>query len=198
LEEEIKLKLTFLVPSPTIRTHTKRTIKSVVGGQERFDVLSRCLLNVYPWKDRMNVDLSLIFYFSHPNENNALHLPISSLKVNLQNEIDSTKELISIISDPSEYGYKIEAISFEELITNLANKSNLYYLSSQGNSLTKTIKNIQDRKSLCFVLGSQYDLTEKQEKILNDKGAYMVSIGEKEYLASHVITIVCYYLNEVL
>jgi tRNA pseudouridine-54 N-methylase len=192
------LKLIFLIPSSTIRTKTKRTIKSVVGGQERFDVLSRCLLNLYPWKERMNLDILLIFYFSHPNENKALYISLSSLKNILQNELDSTRELISIISDPLRYGCRYESTSFGNLITSLANQSVLYYLSSQGESLDNTIKKVQNEDSLCFVLGSQYDLTEEQETKLNDEGAFTISVGEKEYLASHIITIVCYYLSKYL
>jgi len=170
----------------------------VVGGQERFDVLSRCLLNLYPWKERMNIDISLLFYFSHPNENKALNIPISSLKTTLQNELDSTRELISIISDPTKYGCRYESTSFEDLIISLANQSILCYLSSHGNSLDNTIKTIQNENSLCFVLGSQYDLTEEQEERLSNEGAITISVGEKEYLASHVITIICYYLSKNL
>ncbi|MCE7749209.1 MAG: hypothetical protein GPJ51_12500, partial [Candidatus Heimdallarchaeota archaeon] len=84
------MKLIFLIPSSTIRSTTKKTIKSVVGGQERLDVLSRCLLNLSRWNNRINREIELLVYMSHEQEQKVISIPISDRFSTLQNEIDST------------------------------------------------------------------------------------------------------------
>ncbi|MHA2308363.1 MAG: hypothetical protein ACXABJ_03715, partial [Candidatus Heimdallarchaeaceae archaeon] len=113
----------FLLTSSTIRSETKKTIKSVVGGQERVDVISRCLLNLYRWQKRINENLHLILYLSHPNELSAIYIPISSIRNELRSELDSVREFLAILSNPKEYRLKFEKISFEGLLENLAKNS---------------------------------------------------------------------------
>ena len=91
------MKLIFLIPSSTIRSTTKKTIKSVVGGQERLDVLSRCLLNLSRWNNRINGEFQLLVYMSHEQEQKVLSIPISDKFDTLQNEIDSTYMMLVIL-----------------------------------------------------------------------------------------------------
>ena len=191
------MSLYFLLPSSTIRSETKKTIKSIVGGQERVDVISRCLLNLYRWQKRINRDLCLILYLSHPNELSTIYIPISSVKAELRSELDSVREFLAILSNPKEYGLKFEKISFEGLLENLAKNSVFFYFTPEGKSLEEYDETTIKEKSTCFVLGSQHDLTQKQEEELYKKGVYPISLGKKDYLASHVITIACYYFSKL-
>jgi tRNA pseudouridine-54 N-methylase len=186
----------FLLTSSTIRSETKKTIKSVVGGQERVDVISRCLLNLYRWQKRINENLHLILYLSHPNELSAIYIPISSIRNELRSELDSVREFLAILSNPKEYRLKFEKISFEGLLENLAKNSVFYYFTPEGKSLEEHDETIKE-KPTCFVLGSQHDLTQKQEAELYDIGASPISLGKRDYLASHVITIACYYFSKL-
>ncbi len=188
------MNLTFLIPSQTIKSDTKKTVKSVVGGQERVDVLSRCLLNLSRWNRRLNSEINFILYLSSPDEQQAFIIPISSLELELKSEVDSTQELIKILSKPEESGVSKENISFINLIQKLSKDSKLYYLTPDGLEVSELqIKNNQKEKA-CFVLGSQYDLIEEQEALLSKMGATRISIGKRNYLASHVVTIVCHHL----
>lgn len=188
------MKLTFLIPSQTIKTDTKKTLKSVVGGQERVDVLSRCLLNLSRWKERLDSEINLIIYLSNLEEQKAFTIPISSLKLDFSSEADSTKKLIEILSKPRESGVFEENITFSDLIRKISKESKLYHLTTDGSEITELKKTNNQKEKLCFVLGSQYDLTEEQEVLLSRMGAISISIGKKEYLASHVITIICHHL----
>ena len=191
------MSLYFLLPSSTIRTETKKTIKSIVGGQERVDVISRCLLNLYRWQKRISQDIYLILYLSHPNELSAIYIPISSVRTELRSELDSVREFLAILYNPKDYGLKYEKISFEELLENLAKNSVFYYFTPEGKSLEEYDEITEKEKSICFVLGSQHDLTQKQEEELYHLGASPISLGKRDYLASHVITIACYYFSKL-
>jgi tRNA pseudouridine-54 N-methylase len=188
------MNLTFLIPSQTIRSDTKKTVKSVVGGQERVDVLSRCLLNLCRWNRRLNSEINFILYLSSSDEQQAFTIPISSIELELKSEIDSTQKLIKILSTPEESGVSKENISFSNLIKKISEDSRLYYLTLDGSEISELKKRNDIKEKSCFVLGSQYDLTEEQEALLYKMGATHISIGKKDYLASHVITIVCHYL----
>jgi len=188
------MNLVFLIPSNTIRTDTKKTIKSVVGGQERVDVLSRCLLNLSRWEERLDSEITLILFLSKPSEQKAFFIPISSLKLDLKTELDSTLKLIELLSVPNEISIPVENISFSDLVKKMSKDSKLYYLTPNGSKLSEMKKISNQKENSCFILGSQYDLTEEQEVFLSRMGAIRISIGKKNYLASHVITIVCHHL----
>ena len=184
----------FLIPSTTIRTTSKKTIKSVVGGQERVDVASRCLLNLYRWQKRIDKELSLILYLSHPKELSVIHIPMSSIKSKLKNELDSIKEFLDILSNPKDLDLNIDKIAFEDLLKKLASDTTFFYFTPKGNPLEEYTREFDSTKTICFVLGSQYDLTQEQEEPLYNLGAFPISLGKRHYLASHVITISCYYI----
>jgi len=188
------MNLTFLIPSQTIRTNTKKTVKSVVGGQERVDVLSRCLLNLSRWNKRLNSKINFILYLSNLNEQTAFTIPLYSLELEFKSEVDSTKKLVELLSTPEEKGVSKENINFKDLIKKISKNSKLYYLTPYGSEISKLKEKNDKNEKLCFVLGSQYDLTEEQEALLSKMGATRISIGKRDYLASHVITIVCHYL----
>ncbi len=188
------MNLTFVIPSQTIRTDTKKSVKSVVGGQERVDVLSRCLLNLSRWKGRLDSEINFILYLSNPDEQQAFTIPISLLELDLKSEVDSTQKLIEILSIPKERGIFKENINFSDLMEQISKDSKLYYLTPDGSEISELKKTNNQKENSCFVVGSQYDLTEEQEALLSRMGAIRVSIGKKDYLASHVITIVCHHL----
>ncbi|MCE7741669.1 MAG: hypothetical protein GOP50_04365 [Candidatus Heimdallarchaeota archaeon] len=184
--------LTFVIVSSTIRKDSKKTIKSVVGGQERFDVLARCLLNLDRWKERIEHDLNLIIYLSHPEEQISLNIPLKMLPSTLNGELDSVFGLINIFSKPELSNSKFINIEFGDLMEDLSKSATIYYLNPDGDPLTKLSEQLDKDTNMCFVLGSQHDLSEIQEQVLYKIKAHHVSLGEQDYLASHVITTICY------
>ncbi|MHA1302464.1 MAG: hypothetical protein ACTSQE_08830 [Candidatus Heimdallarchaeaceae archaeon] len=184
--------LKFIIPTFTVRTTVKRNLRSFTGGKERIDVVSRCFLNLYRWEKRLNAKLSMIIYFSHPEEQKMLTIPLESIAQSIDSELDALSVLIEILNK-SIVEEKFEQKNFLELLTSIASDHTLIYLTSKGESLSSLQKELL-QNNLCFVLGSQDDLTEEQEKILDNLNAIQLSLGEKEYLASHVITIICNYI----
>ena len=69
-----------------------------------------------------------------------------------------------------------------------------FLIICDGIPLKNLYDEIDEKSNLCFVLGSQKDLTEKQEQVLYKNNVVPISLGEKDYLASHVITIICHQL----
>lgn len=187
------MEVAFLVSSQTLRFGSKKSIKSIVGGQERMDVLSRCFLNLHRWKDKINANLSLIIFLSHPDEQLAITIPHTLSQNIIENEADSTRFLLNILSEVQESAIKIEKISFEALLKSLTKSCKFYHLTLDGLNIDE-IENEVNESGMCFILGSQYDLTQNQEKTLFDFDTIPVSLGKQNYLASHVITIVCYKL----
>lgn len=188
------MKLSFVIPSSTLRTTTKKTVKSIAGGQERLDVISRCLLNADRWKSRLTTNVEMIVYLSHPEEQKALFINLEVNSPEINNEFSSTIELLGILKEKKTSISTIDEVSFDEVIKKIAQKSKIYYLSPDGSKLSKDNLKPTKNSSLCFVLGSQHDLSKEQEDVLNEVGVIPISLGSKDYLASHVITIVCYYL----
>ena len=190
------MEIAFLVSSQTLRFGSKKSIKSVVGGQERVDVLSRCFLNLHRWKNRTKANLSLIIFLSHPDEQLAITIHHKNISDDIENEVDSTNLLLRILSEVQESDIKIEKISFEELLESLAENYSFYYLNPNGTHIDD-LENKIDESGMCFILGSQHDIMQDQEKILIDFNTVPLSLGKQDYLASHVITIVCYKLCSV-
>jgi len=187
------MEVAFLVSSQTLRFGSKKSIKSIVGGQERMDVLSRCFLNLQRWKDKINANLSLIIFLSHPDEQLAITIPHTSSQNKMEDEADSTRFLLNILSEGQESAIKIEKNSFEALLKSMTDNYRFYYLTPDGLDIDE-IENKVNERGMCFILGSQYDIMPNQEKTLIDFNIIPISLGKQNYLASHVITIVCYKL----
>ena len=187
------MEIAFLISSQTLRFSSKKSIKSVVGGQERVDVIARCFLNLHRWKNKIKANLSLIIFLSHPEEQSAITINHKEISDDVRSEADSTHLLLDILSNNQESEIKIEKTSFEDLLKSLAENYRFYYLTPNGTQINR-LDNRIDESGMCFVLGSQHDLTQNQENILYDFNTIPLSLGKQNYLASHVITIVCYKL----
>ena len=191
------MEVAFLVSTQTLRSSSKKSIKSIVGGQERLDVLSRCFLNLHRWKNRISANLSLIIFLSHPDEQLAITIPYTEIGNNIENEPDSTRLLMNIVSENQESERKMEKISFETLLDSLSEIYQFYYLTPDGIHIDAIEKKV-DARGMCFILGSQDDLIQNQEEILSNYSTVPISLGKQNYLASHVITIVCYKLSSLI
>ncbi|MHA1686620.1 MAG: hypothetical protein ACTSYD_09490 [Candidatus Heimdallarchaeaceae archaeon] len=197
----MKNKLNFVIVTPSVRTNVRLNIKSVVGGMGRFDVLSRCFLNLFRWSERLPFSINFIIYFSHPKEQKILEIGVSELlkdfKFSITNELESTLLLQKIFFDPHRYYAVFRSDSFVSLIDLLSRSSSLLYLTPQGLSLSQLPVLINCHESISVVLGSQTDLSFEEEKILHRSGAIQISLGTLHYLASHCITILCQEISRL-
>ena len=87
-----------------------------------------------------------------------------------------------------------QSISFKQLLDDINQEALIFYLTPDGDSINKQDKISDKGQDFCFILGSQHDLTEEQEKILFNFDYIPISLGDKDYLASHVITLVCNHI----
>ncbi|MHA1114875.1 MAG: hypothetical protein ACTSRR_03695 [Candidatus Heimdallarchaeaceae archaeon] len=187
--------LIFLLPTFTVRCTEKKSLKALTGGFERVDVLARCLLSSFKWKKRLNFDIALMLYFAHSEEKKLLQIKLSDINRNIVSEVDALGTLIDILNNAVNEN-KFEEISFRKLLSSISkNHYELFYLTSEGQKIEIELKSDDYEKNLCFILGSQDDLSSDQENILETLKARKISLGNKEYLASHVITIVCHHLS---
>ncbi len=184
----------FLISSSTIRTSIPKKIKSVVGGQERVDVFSRILLNLCRWKNRYNAKFVVVFYLSHPEENFTFTIPLNLISPPIENELEATEFMVNLLNSPDKLGINIEKQYFFSLLSSLASDCDFFYLTSSGKDISKLDEDSMKSNNLCFILGSQMDLTDTQEENLNKFDPTLISVGDKEYLASHVVSIINHYL----
>ena len=94
------LELIFIIATSTVRSTTKKNIKLVVGGQERIDVLSRCLLSLSRWSKRLTGEIRFLVYLSNKQEQKLLSIPILNQLKTIKNEVDSTYFILDILSEP--------------------------------------------------------------------------------------------------
>ena len=188
---------TFLIPSTTVRSISEKSIKSIVGGQERIDVFSRILFNLHRWVNRIESPINLIFYLSHPEEQLTFTIQMNKLTDNIRSELDSTNLLVNIINSPEDYGVNVQKQDFFSLLKKISAESKFFYLTPTGIDISKAKRDIIKYDDVCFILGSQLDLLEEQELLLQEFNPSPISLGSKEYLASHVITIIGYHLFSV-
>ena len=187
--------LIFLLPTFSVKCTEKKSLKALTGGFERVDVLARCLLSAFKWKQRLNFDITFMIYFAHSEEKKLLQIKLSDINRNIVSEVDALGTLIDILNNAVKEN-KFEEISFKKLLSSISkNPYELFYLTSEGQKIEIELKSDDYEKNLCFILGSQDDLSSDQETILEALKARKISLGNKEYLASHVITIVCHHLS---
>ncbi len=187
----------FLISSSTIRTSTLKKIKTVVSGQERVDVFSRILLNLYRWKNRYDAKFVVVFYLSHPEENLTITIPLDLISSPIENELEATKFMVNLLNSADELGINIEKQDFSSLLSSLASGCNFFYLTSSGKDISQLDEDSIKSNNLCFILGSQMDLTDSQEETLSTFDPTLISVGDREYLASHVVSIINHYLYTI-
>jgi len=185
--------LFIIISSDTVRSTGSKRIREITAGHERLDVIARCFLNTLRAANRLAFYTTFILYLSHPKENKAIFIPISK-DLSISSELDALLFLVSCFKSEKD-SVQIRQISFGNLIRSISTNTVLFYLHPNGVSINDFPKLISPTDSLIFVIGSQKDLTSNQERVLHKFGSTRLSLGDKKYLASHVITVILYCLQ---
>lgn len=189
----MSIEIAFIIVTSTVRTTKRGKLKEYSSGKERIDVISRCLLNLRRWQNRFDARFALYVYLSNTEELQTLSIPLCKVNQNLQSEAEALQYLLDIIeTNKTEY---LRRESFLNLISEKSKNSQIYYLDPYGKEMDCEYFSLNDL-NLCFILGSQKDLTKEQEKIVEQFSVEKLSLGKKDYLASHVITIACHRLSK--
>ncbi|ADD08727.1 tRNA (pseudouridine(54)-N(1))-methyltransferase TrmY [Candidatus Aciduliprofundum boonei] len=159
-------------------------------GSGRIDVIARCINAAIFLSHNIRRDVLFFAYF--PQINARLRIDSSQVKY-LNPDERSTAALIrnailklgesEIKSSP---GFYIKRASFEEVLNEIAEIGNVYYLREDG----KDIRELEFPANASFVLSDSVNMSEDEEKLVDKYADDIVTVGPKIILASHAISIV--------
>ncbi|MCD6373147.1 MAG: tRNA (pseudouridine(54)-N(1))-methyltransferase TrmY [Thermococcus sp.] len=186
---------TFIIKANEAHTRADFKLSDLPGTSGRIDVLCRFLNSAFLLSHgfRKNVRVWLLLY-GPPDPPKAIRFEGPELKVRLNPDERSTAKLIMKalkmgegLREPGKEvevypGLYISNRTFEDVIRLTLKNSTLYYLHEEG----KPVKDVQFSGNVAFVLGDHKGLDAEDEAFL-DGIAERVSVGEKSYLASHVV-----------
>ena len=146
----------------------------------RKDTIAHLLLLGPPDPPRLiRIDGSKVRYLG-PDERNIGGLLKKALSYRVERQ--------EVESSPGIY---VSRKSLSELLQELAERWNVYYLREDG----RDIRNIEFGGNSLFVVGDQKGLTEEQEKIVERFADEMISVSPLSLHSDHCITIVHYELD---
>jgi tRNA (pseudouridine54-N1)-methyltransferase len=171
------------------------SLKDVPGTSGRLDVACRCLISAFylPEKIRKNVIFHTVLC-GPPNPTLCLTVDGEKLKSLSANENDIAQIFFNVLSGKRVEGFKIEKTTFQDLINKMIRESwALFELNRDGTDYRK-IK-LKNHKKLAFIMGDHLGLNPDDSNFIKAVGGMQISLGNKEYYASHCITILNWFLD---
>jgi tRNA pseudouridine-54 N-methylase len=203
----------FIVISPTAKTDGDFLLQSIASTSGRIDVLCRCTLSLMDLERKEEEEYSnLPSLYGHflllgePNPPLWLHIDPKKLSETNHDEISLAALFQQFIKNFSEKnsegnkeqdysGQRLSNESFSEFMKEkfdryiiLSEKGRPISVISTEDQMQTTFYSKGDQKIAIF-LGSQLDISPEMMEQIIAKGAEEISLGEKSYLASHVIII---------
>ncbi|MHA1912481.1 MAG: hypothetical protein ACTSYA_12405 [Candidatus Kariarchaeaceae archaeon] len=208
----------FVVISPTAKTDGKFLLQSIASTSGRFDVLCRCALALMDLRreekeEEEGEDSSSISFYGHflllgePTPPLWLHINPKKLSETTHDEISLAaifQQYIKNFSENNSEGYREQVFANQKLSNEkfsefMKEEFDRYIILSEKGKLVSLMRNTEDRmltdiysqenQKIAIFLGSQLDIPTNIMAQITAKGAEEISLGEKSYLASHVITI---------
>ena len=191
----------FLVLANNVRTDANWTLNSLPNAG-RMDLLARCVNSAFWLSDTLRKDV--VFYTILGGEPNApvcvkfIGSELRSMTPDERNIASSFKELLSLpLSQEwktNKRGGYICKKGFEEILKELeaqVKPENTYWLTAGGAPL-ESFEGKEFNEAL-FILGDAIGPSKEQKKELRSYNK--LSLGTKEYLASHCIVVLNYLLD---
>ena len=205
----------FVVISPTAKTDGKFLLQSIASTSGRFDVLCRCALALMDLKRKEEKEegSSSISFYGHflllgePTPPLWLHITPKQLSETTHDEISLAaifQQYIKSFSENNTEGYREQVFANQKLSNEnfsefMKEEYDRYIILSEKGKLVSPMRNTENRmltelytkenQKIAIFLGSQLDIPRDIMEQITAKGAEEISLGEKSYLASHVITI---------
>jgi len=199
------LKRIFILKASTARTDNKFTIKDLPGTSGRLDVVCRCILSSLLLSEDHRVDTIFYAVLEGPprpsitvevNGEKIEELPRDELKVALilkgLLDPEKTPDIVS--------GFKLMNKGFQDIVEEKLCESETYFLHRAGKSINEVLSGFLNlkRPQLTFILGDHIGLNQNDIKYLVERGIKPISLGPKEYLGSHCISLIQEKLDRVI
>ncbi len=205
----------FIVISPTAKTDGDFLLQSIASTSGRFDVLCRCVLALMYSKreeEKEKPSTSISFYghfllLGEPSPPLWLHINPKQLSERTHDEISLAalfQQYIKSFSENKTDEYKEQVFSSQKLSNEklsefMKEEFDRYIILSEKGKLISPMVDAEDQmktdfyskedQKIAIFLGSQLDIPPELMEQIIAKGAEEISLGEKSYLASHVIII---------
>ncbi|MBS7250597.1 MAG: tRNA (pseudouridine(54)-N(1))-methyltransferase TrmY [Candidatus Freyarchaeota archaeon] len=199
------MKRIFILKASTARTDNKFTIKDLPGTSGRLDVVCRCILSSLLLSKGHRLDTIFYAVLEGPprppitvevNGEKIEELPRDELKVAL-----ILKELLNPIKTPTIVsGFRLMNRDFQDLVEEKLRESKTYFLHRTGKNIKEILSVFQNFKTpqLTFILGDHIGLNQNEIEYLEGMGIKPISLGPKEYLGSHCISLIQEKLDQVI
>lgn len=199
------MKRIFILKASTARTDNKFTIKDLPGTSGRLDVVCRCILSSLLLSEGHRLDTIFYAVLEGPprpsitvevNGEKIENLPRDELKVAL-----ILKELLDPEKTPDTVsGFKLMNKGFQDIVEEKLCESETYFLHRAGKNINEVLSGFPNlkRPQLTFILGDHIGLNQNDIKYLVEMGIKPISLGPKEYLGSHCISLIQEKLNRVI
>jgi len=187
----------FILRALKAKTSPDFTLDDLPGSGGRMDLVCRCISNSLFVAQDMRRDTifhavlegpllppKIVSFFGEtlrnvaPDERNVASHIQRALEEGRDLKLGEEKEISP--------GIKVFKKSFERLIKEKSENSQLIYLNKKG----KDMNDFEFKKNVVIVLGDHIGLPRESEKLLKRLKSEKLSLGPKTYLASHCIVIV--------
>ncbi|MEM2134922.1 MAG: hypothetical protein QXG44_08725 [Candidatus Jordarchaeaceae archaeon] len=199
------MKRIFILKASTARTDNKFTIKDLPGTSGRLDVVCRCILSSLLLLEGHRLDTIIYSVLEGPprppitvevNGEEIKDLPRDELKIALiLKELldpEGTRDIVS--------GFKLMNKGFQDIVEEKFCESETYFLHRAGKNINEVLSGFLNlkRPQLTFILGDHIGLNQNDIKYLVEMGIKPISLGPKEYLGSHCISLIQEKLDRVI
>ncbi|NHJ04437.1 MAG: hypothetical protein EAX90_06410 [Candidatus Heimdallarchaeota archaeon] len=174
----------------------------------KIDVVARNILTLFP---NRNYDLKITYYALFSNENPHI-LKVTELcsKNSLYDEIEIAsilKEKMHIPLDTfsSDSYQQVNGIkwfqkanleTFLKIISK--NETKIFYLHESGKSYRNFLETFEVNKNFLFILGGREDISEENEKIIDEFKIQRINLGNISYLASTCLLKIVFEFEKIL
>ncbi|MEM3650194.1 MAG: hypothetical protein QW831_05695 [Candidatus Jordarchaeaceae archaeon] len=199
------MKRIFILKASTARTDNKFTIKDLPGTSGRLDVVCRCILSSLLLSEGHRLDTIIYSVLEGPprppitvevNGEEIKDLPRDELKIALiLKELLDPEETRDIVS-----GFKLMNKGFQDIVDEKFCESETYFLHRAGKNINEVLSGFLNlkRPQLTFILGDHIGLNQNDIEYLVEMGIKPISLGPKEYLGSHCISLIQEKLDRVI
>lgn len=157
-----------------------------IAGAGRMDIVCRCITSALWLSDELRKDTRFyVVLEGKPFPPKILKFNPLYMRRVYPDERNIASHIRLALLGKRQPGIELEIKKFEDFLKENLNKQ-LIYLHKDG----KDIRKFKFKKNIFFILGDNKGLNKNTEKFLDNLNIEKVSIGKRNYLASHVISIV--------
>ncbi|MHA1409608.1 MAG: hypothetical protein ACTSQY_04715 [Candidatus Odinarchaeia archaeon] len=194
------MSIIFLIYSGKSKTDGDYSIKDIPGTSRRLDVVLRSFLSVVNSSYLLQFKPRFIAVLGEEvGEPKTVAVDFLFSPPYLINEFSAAKFFSTILSKELPFTLRDEYVnitvsenSFQDIVNNFSKNNSLFYLNLLGKKVASASFNISN--NLVFILGDHVGLPDFYEQLLLTKGAMKISLGPIEYLTSHCIKLIQYWL----